>query len=156
MEEKSKETLPFVVLNLDKPRKMRFDLNSLIEVQDKYSLCDECFNLIERGEECCGEKRTKKFMVVNNLSVYLGQCMKDAEMLRFLYYIGLKWEDPELTEEKVGELMSLQKIAEISEDVLGHFEGSVVDEEGKKEERATEKEKRKSGAGRSPSKQPVG
>jgi len=143
------------VLNLDKPRKMRFDLNSLIEVQNKYSLCDKCLNLVERGEECCKEKRMQKFMVVNNLSLYLGQCAKDAEMLRFLYYIGLKWEDPELTEEKVGELMSLQKIAEISEDVIGHFESSVVDEEEKKEERVTEKKKEKSGTGQSPSRQPA-
>lgn len=31
----------------------------------------------------------------------------DFELLRYIFYLGLRWEDPELTEEKAGDLMDI-------------------------------------------------
>ena len=31
----------------------------------------------------------------------------DFELLRYIFYLGLRWEDPELTEEKAGEIMDI-------------------------------------------------
>lgn len=31
----------------------------------------------------------------------------DFELLRYIFYLGLRWEDPELTEDKAGEIMDI-------------------------------------------------
>lgn len=130
MEEKKKEAMPFVLLDLDKPRRLRFDLNSLIEIQSRYKVG------------------------LNELTGFLKECLTDPEKIRFLFWVGLKWEDKELTEEDVGRELSFDRILELSDIVVGQLEGSIVDEEEKKEERVAKK-KEKSGAGESPSKQPA-
>lgn len=59
----------------------------------------------------------------------------DMELLRYLYYIGLKWEDEELTEEKTGDIMDAiiendgveglaQHLADAVEMALGQSKGS--------------------------------
>lgn len=71
-------------IKADKNRTLRFTINSMIQV-----------------------KRDKK----KDFSVLLTELSKDdaldLELLRYLYYVGLKWEDPDLTEEKVGEIMDV-------------------------------------------------
>lgn len=140
MEEKKKkkEVLPFVTLDLDRPRKLRFDLNSLIEIRSRYSICVECNRIVREKESCCDKKKLEKISL-SNLNEFMKDCAEDPEKLRFLFWVGLKWEDKELTEEQVGTAISFEKILEMSDTVVAQFEGSVVDEEGKKEERVTEK-----------------
>ncbi|GAH73774.1 unnamed protein product, partial [marine sediment metagenome] len=109
MEEKKKEVMPFVMLDLDKPRKFRFDLNSLVEIKLKYGVG------------------------LNEMTTFLKECLSDPEKVRFLFWIGLKWEDKELTEEQVGRMLSYDKILELSGTIVSQVEGSIVDEEGKKD-----------------------
>lgn len=150
MEEKKKkkEVVPFVTLDLDKPRKLRFDLNSLIEIRSRYSICTECNKITREDERCCDNKKLEKISL-SNLNEFMKDCAEDPEKLRFLFWIGLKWEDKELTEEQVGTAISFEKILEMSDMVVSQFEDSVVDEEGKKDKRVTE-EKEKSGPGQLP------
>lgn len=69
-------------IKADKNRTLRFTINSMIQV-----------------------KRDKKKDFAS-LVTELGQNDSlDIELLRYLYYVGLKWEDADLTEEKVGDIM---------------------------------------------------
>jgi len=120
------EALPFIVLNLDRPRKLRFDLNSLVLIQSRYGVD------------------------LSKLDEFLKSCVNDPERLRFLFYAGLKWEDPSLTEEKVGDIISFDKILNLVDQVVSQLSDSIEDDElRKKEKRAAEE---KNGAGLPPSK----
>lgn len=69
-------------IKADKNRTLRFTINSMIQV-----------------------KRDKKKDFAS-LVTELGQNDSlDIELLRYLYYVGLKWEDADLTEEQVGDIM---------------------------------------------------
>lgn len=73
-----------IEVELDKKRTIRYTLNSLIDLEERFGSITEVYEVL--GE---------------NIS------MKD---LRFLLYVGLKHEDKELTEEEVGELITFQDI----------------------------------------------
>lgn len=69
-------------IKADKNRTLRFTINSMIQVK---------------------KDKKKDFAT---LITELGQDDSlDIELLRYLYYVGLKWEDAELTEDKVGDIM---------------------------------------------------
>lgn len=49
----------------------------------------------------------------------------DMELLRYLYYIGLKWEDPQLTEEATGDIMDAI-IEEVGVEGLANYLSDAV------------------------------
>ena len=71
-------------IKADKNRTLRFTINSMIQVKK--------------------DKKKDFAKLITELSV---DDSLDIELLRYLFYIGLKWEDPELTEEKVGDIMDI-------------------------------------------------
>lgn len=86
-----------VTINLDKERHLRFNLNALILV-----------------EELTGSKLSELADQKDGLSL---------KFLRALLYAGLKWEDKDLTEEEVGELVDLNNMEEINEKIGESIEG---------------------------------
>jgi type II secretory pathway component PulK len=73
-----------VKIMLDKERTLKFNLNTLVEVEEKLG-----FSLAELGDKV------------------------SIKVLRTLLHAGLKHEDPELTEEMVGEMITMENIAEV-------------------------------------------
>jgi hypothetical protein len=79
---------------LDKERTIKFDLNTLIEVEDSLG-----FSLAEIGDKV------------------------SIRVMRTLLTAGLKHEDAELTEQYVGSLITMENMAEV-QDALGKAMGS--------------------------------
>jgi len=77
---------PFVVIELDKPRKLRYGINQLIMLEE----------------------------MLNIPITELAKIQPGLKEIRTLLWCGLIWEDPNLTLEKVGELMDEADLAEIS------------------------------------------
>lgn len=75
-----------------KERHMRFTLNAMANLEDKYGSIDDAFNSIS-GKE--------------------GKVSMSA--LRYLLWQALKWEDPALTEEALGELIDIKSLKSISQ-----------------------------------------
>lgn len=69
-------------IKADKNRTLRFTINSMIQF-----------------------KRERKQNFTQALTSLADNF--DMELLRYLYYLGLRWEDPELTEEKAGDIMDI-------------------------------------------------
>ncbi|NEZ47927.1 hypothetical protein FDF74_12120 [Clostridium niameyense] len=84
-----------ITVKLDKERHIIFDLNALCELEEKYNSIDKAL-----------ERLTPKEGIPK---------MKD---IRYIFYLGLKSDDKELTEEKVGSLINLSNI-NIVTDVIG-------------------------------------
>lgn len=80
---------PFVVVELDRPRKLRFGMNQLALL-----------------EEALGIPVSE-----------LGNIKMGVKELRLFLWAGLSWEDPELTPEKVGELADEADFAYLAEKV---------------------------------------
>lgn len=82
------------VIMLDKERTIKFTLNTLIEVEDALG-----FSLAEMGD---------------NITI---------RVMRTLLTAGLRHEDAELTEEYIGNLITMQNMAEV-QDALGKAMGT--------------------------------
>jgi hypothetical protein len=89
-------------------RKLRFTLNAMAELEDKYGSVDEAFELLEKS---------------------------NIKALRFILWTGLMSDSPELTEMDVGNLIDIQYMKELME-TLGTAFGS--DMPSKPEEAAGE------------------
>jgi len=88
---------PFVIIDLDKPRKLRYGINQIIIL-----------------EELIGKSLSE--MDLSKLS------FKD---LRSMIYAGLSWEDKEITPELVGDLIDeYSNIEEVSKKMTEAFEAS--------------------------------
>ena len=121
------EKLPFVILEgLDKSRKFRLTLNALIELQEKWS-----FNLDD----------PKAFI----------KKLSDFKALRFILCLGLKADDPEITEDKIGDIFDIVNMEPVLEKILPYLGIKPA----KNVTRVPPRKKKRSGAGASPSKQPV-
>jgi hypothetical protein len=83
-------------VQLDKERTIKFDLNTLISIEDSLG-----YSLAEMGE---------------NISI---------RVLRTMLTAGLIHEDPELTEEKVGSLITMDNMAEVQEALTIAMGGSL-------------------------------
>lgn len=77
---------PFVVVELDKPRKLRYGINQLIMLEEMLNI-----PITELANKQPGLKE-----------------------IRTLLWCGLIWEDPDLTVEQVGELMDNADLVELS------------------------------------------
>lgn len=80
---------PFVVVDLDRPRKLRFGMNQLAALED-----------------ALGVPVTE-----------LGNIKMGVKELRLILWAGLSWEDPSLTPEKVGELADEADLSYLTEKV---------------------------------------
>ncbi|MFT8313245.1 MAG: hypothetical protein ABF633_03205 [Clostridium sp.] len=90
-----------VVVNLDKERHLRFNLNALVLLEK------------ETG-------RSMSELVPDEKS---GKNGFDMEMLRALLYAGLKWEDKDLTIDAVGDMIDFDNMNEVSEKLGEAMEG---------------------------------
>lgn len=81
------------VIMLDKERRISIDMNALVELEEKYGNIDKAFSAISANPK-----------------------MKD---IRYILYLSLMHEDSELTETKVGKLVSMNNLALVM-DALGN------------------------------------
>jgi len=98
-----KDKKPFVIMNLDKPRKFRMTLNAIIEMQEKIGID------IEKPDEFV----QKLLNNPNKAEVF--------QFFRTIIYLGLKDEDPEITEDKVGSILDIHNFSEAMVTALGHM-----------------------------------
>ena len=80
-----------VQLVLDKPRTLRFDFNAMIDIDEKYEGVENAIAELNADEP--------------------GRIVKVLKTIRYLVFMGLKHEDPDLTEEEVGRLLAYNKDA---------------------------------------------
>ena len=80
---------PFVTIELDRPRRLRYGMNQLASLEDALG--------VPVSE--------------------LGNIKMGIKELRLFLWAGLSWEDPELTPEKVGELADEADFAYLAEKV---------------------------------------
>ena len=83
-------------ITLDKKRTLKFDLNALVDVEDRLG-----YSLSEMGDKV------------------------SIKAMRTLLTAGLRHEDPELTEEYVGSLITLDNMGAVQE-ALGNAMGGNV------------------------------
>ena len=76
-----------LILMDGKERHLRFTLNALAELEDKYGSVEAAFNKVEKE---------------NSVSA-----------LRYVLWAGLMWEDDELTDKQVGNLIDLNYMQEM-------------------------------------------
>lgn len=84
-----------VTIMLDKERTLKFDLNTLIDVEDKLG-----FSLAELEDKVT------------------------IKVLRTLLHAGLVHEDPELTEQQVGSFIDFENLAEVQQALVKAMGGS--------------------------------
>lgn len=94
-----------VKIVLDKERHLKFNFNTLVDLEEKYGSVDKM------GEVLASNPK-----------------MKD---IRYILYCTLKHEDKTLTEEKTGEIISLNQIRDITDKLTEALSESMpeVDEE---------------------------
>ena len=80
------KTVPLILMD-GKERHLRFTLNALAELEDKYGSVEAAFSKVEKE---------------NSVSA-----------LRYVLWAGLMWEDDELTEKQVGNLIDLNYMQEM-------------------------------------------
>jgi hypothetical protein len=79
---------PEIVLDLDKPRKLKYTLNSFAEMEERYGTVDKALELVQS----------------NNMRAII-----------FMLWAGLMWEDEELTEKQVGNLIEIDQLQDVAE-----------------------------------------
>lgn len=102
-----------LILNLDKPRKIRFSLNALIAAAKDIS--------IKEKKKCTAQMLISKFFVAKEEDVTF-------EDMRLLAWIGLKADDPTITLEEAGEIFDLAAIQKFGGEVERLFFGSFPQE----------------------------
>jgi hypothetical protein len=95
---------------LDKERTVIFDLNSLVEIEDKFDAgIDDVMEKLENKDS------------------------KKMATLRFLLWVGLIHEDESLTEKQVGSLITMENMGEIFGALVGAFTSSMPSKQQKDE-----------------------
>ena len=79
-----------VLVELDKKRHIKFDLNAFVELEEAYGSVDDAFDAIQSGK---------------------------IKPIRKALFIGLMHEDEELTESAVGKMFSLAELPMIGEKI---------------------------------------
>lgn len=75
-----------VAINLDKERRLIFDLNSFCDLEDKYDTVEKAMVEMQKGS---------------------------IKAIRYMLYLGLLNEDENLTERKVGKLIKIENLREV-------------------------------------------
>lgn len=92
------KSVPLVLMD-GKERHLRFTLNALAELEDKYGSVEAAFNKVEQESS--------------------------VTALRFVLWAGLMWEDEELTEKQVGDLIDLNYMQEMIETLGVALDGDM-------------------------------
>ena len=103
-----------IEIKLDKTRHMIFDLNAFCELEDKFGDIQKAFSVLDTGS------------------------MKG---IRTVLYAGLLHEDETLTEKKVGQLITMQNITEVSEIMAKALSEAMPEVDGNIEVEDTEERK---------------
>jgi hypothetical protein len=92
-----------VQLVLDKPRTLRFDFNAMIDIDEKYDGVNNAIAELNADEP--------------------GRIVKTLKTIRYLVFKGLLHEDPDLTEEEVGRLLTynMEAPAKINDALMQAF-----------------------------------
>jgi len=96
------KTVP-IVLQDGKERHLRFTLNALALLEEKYGSVDKAFEIVQSGSSIIA--------------------------LRYLLWAGLSWEDDALTEEKVGDLIDIAYMGEMIDKLGNAMTDSMPTEE---------------------------
>lgn len=88
-----------ITLQDGKERHLRFTLNALAELEDRYGSVEEAFKKVEGGTS--------------------------IKALRTVIWAGLIWEDPDITEQDVGNLIDIAYMQEMIEALGGAFEADM-------------------------------
>jgi len=126
---------PFVTIELDKPRKLRFNLWSLKALQDATGL------------------------KLSELGAFLAETQEDIEKMATLLWAGLIHEDKDLTVDKLMEIITWDKLSESLTKIYEAFAtdmGMAESEEIEKNaSRVKNQKSEENGVGTSPSKSPA-
>lgn len=95
-----------ITLNLDKERRLKFDLNAFAELQDKYGGLNQALDSLQKA---------------------LDPTNIDIKALRYLLWLGLINEDEALTERQVGKLIDLTNIMDVIFAISEAFGDSLPD-----------------------------
>lgn len=88
-----------IVLSDGKERHLKYTLNALVEIEDKYGTVDAGFALLDKGS---------------------------IKAARFILWAGLIHEDPELTEVEVGALMDMAYMQELMQTMGSAMKSDVA------------------------------
>lgn len=96
-----------VVVELDKTRHMKFDLNALVDLQEEHGNVIDVFTA--------------------------GLEKQDFKLIRNLLFVSLRGDDPELTEQEVGAMITMNNLTDVIGKLHEALSASVPQsEEGKK------------------------
>ena len=87
-----------ITLNDGVKRTLRFDLNAMAEMEDKYGSVDAAFEVLEKNS---------------------------IKAVRFVLWAGLLHEDENLTEKQVGSLIDMTSLVDISKTLGEAFEADM-------------------------------
>lgn len=125
MIEKENNSKPFVILELDKPRKFRLTLNALVELEDRVGLS------------------------ISDPSSFLVK-VKNFSTIRLVLYLGLKEDSPDIkSEEQAGKLIEWQNLEGMLDKIMP-FLG--ISKNLKNVKRVTARKRKNPGTGTPPSK----
>lgn len=88
-----------IILSDGKERHLKYTLNALVEIEDKYGTVDAGFELLDKGS---------------------------IKAARFILWAGLIHEDPELTEIEVGSLMDMAYMQELMQTMSSAMKSDVA------------------------------
>lgn len=91
-----------VPVTLDVPRKIRFDMNALAELEDRYGSPQKAFEALQNGS---------------------------FKAVRFLLWAGLIHEDEKLTERQVGAMLTMQNLGEVIDRIGEAINGDMPEAE---------------------------
>lgn len=92
-----------VLVNFDKERHLRYDLNAFAEIEDNIGTLEEAMNKIQQGS---------------------------VKAIRTLLWAGLVWEDSTLTEQTVGSWLGLNNMGDIASKITEAITGSLPEDDG--------------------------
>lgn len=102
-----------IILNLDKPRRIKFSLNALIAAAKDIS--------IKEKKKCTAQMLISKFFVAKQEDVTF-------EDIRLLAWIGLKADEPTMTLEEAGDIFDLAAVQKFGGEIEKLFMGSFPQE----------------------------
>lgn len=96
-----------IVLNDGVERTLKYDLNAMAELEDKYGSVDTAFEMLDKNS---------------------------IKAVRFILWAGLIHEEPELTEQKVGSLIDIKYLQNLSGKLNEAFTNDMPHDEEKGDE----------------------
>lgn len=104
---------PSIALDLDRPRKWQFDTNAFIALQ-----------------QALGENAFDRMLALKDAGPLKAVNAEAIEVFRGLLYCGLVSDDPDLTLQRVGALLTTRMIVELLPQILEAMNKSLSDPTG--------------------------